>query len=69
MNLALRTKDDTPSQADPSLALLPALDCLRVAVTLFDAQERLTYSAAHISITFSPPCPHAKHCWAKLMKT
>ncbi len=39
------------------LALLPLLDTLRVAVTTFDAQGRLTYANAHLNYLFAglPP--------------
>jgi two-component system cell cycle sensor histidine kinase PleC len=39
-------------QSDVSPELQPALDCLRVAITLFDAQERLTYCSQHFSYIF-----------------
>jgi PAS domain S-box-containing protein len=37
---------------DLSPDVLPALDCLRVAITLFDAQERLTYCSQHFNYIF-----------------
>lgn len=39
-------------QSDFSPELQPALDCLRVAITLFDAQERLTYCSQHFGYIF-----------------
>ena len=33
-------------------ALLPALDCLRVAITMYDADERLTYANQHFDYLF-----------------
>jgi signal transduction histidine kinase len=37
---------------DASPEVLPALDCLRVAITLFDAEERLTYCSQHFNYIF-----------------
>ncbi|HSM96087.1 MAG TPA: PAS-domain containing protein [Rhizomicrobium sp.] len=37
---------------DLSQEVLPALDCLRVAVTLFDAAERLVYCSRHFNYIF-----------------
>jgi signal transduction histidine kinase len=39
-------------RADPALALLDALDCLRVAVTVYDSAERLIYANAHYNYIF-----------------
>jgi len=39
-------------QSEFSPELEPALDCLRVAITLFDAQERLTYCSQHFRYIF-----------------
>lgn len=39
-------------RADPAPALLDALDCLRVAVTVYDSAERLTYANAQYNYLF-----------------
>lgn len=52
MVLAARAQSAVLEQSDLSLELLPALDCLRVALTLFDAQERLTYCSQHFNYIF-----------------
>lgn len=41
-----------PAQADFAPELLQALDCLRVAITLFDADERLVYCSRHFNHIF-----------------
>jgi PAS domain S-box-containing protein len=41
-----------PAQADFAPELLRALDCLRVAITLFDANERLIYCSRHFNYVF-----------------
>jgi two-component system cell cycle sensor histidine kinase PleC len=38
--------------ADPALAVLDALDCLRLAVTVYDSAERLIYANAHYNYLF-----------------
>ena len=40
------------AQAELAPDVLAALDCLRVAVTLFDPQERLTYCSQHFDYIF-----------------
>ncbi len=52
MKLALLPEEPAELQAVPSPDLLAALDCLRVAVTIFDAQERLTYCSQHFNYIF-----------------
>ena len=52
MVLAARAQSAVHSEFDVSPELLPALDCLRVAVTLFDASERLTYCSQHFNYIF-----------------
>jgi PAS domain S-box-containing protein len=42
----------TPAPVDIAPELLQALDCLRVAVTLFDADERLIYCSRHFNYIF-----------------
>ena len=37
---------------DVSVSVLEALDCLRIAVTLFDSEERLLYSNTHFNYLF-----------------
>ena len=52
MSLALRAQEGAPSRTDSLPELLTALDCLRVAVTLFDSRERLIYASRHINHLF-----------------
>ncbi|MGN6515037.1 MAG: PAS-domain containing protein [Rhizomicrobium sp.] len=52
MILAARAQNAVEERTDLSPELLPALDCLRVALTLFDAQERLTYCSRHFNYIF-----------------
>jgi signal transduction histidine kinase len=61
MGLKLAALQETPIdvQAAVSPDLLAALDCLRVAVTLFDSKERLTYCSQHFSYIFHA-LPHRK---------
>ena len=46
---AARAQSAVHSAFDVPPDVLPALDCLRVAVTLFDASERLTYCSRHFN--------------------
>jgi two-component system cell cycle sensor histidine kinase PleC len=52
--LKLAVLSDAPADAQgfPSPDILAALDCLRVAVTIFDSQERLTYCSQHFNYIF-----------------
>jgi two-component system, cell cycle sensor histidine kinase PleC len=43
---------------DVSASMLQALDCLRVAVTLFDSSERLVYCNTHYNYLFRSLPPH-----------
>lgn len=43
---------------DVSASVLDALDCLRIAVTLFDSEERLVYSNTHFNYLFRSLPPH-----------
>jgi len=43
---------------DISVSMLEALDCLRIAVTLFDSEERLLYSNTHLNYLFRSLPPH-----------
>ncbi|MGD0141603.1 MAG: PAS-domain containing protein [Rhizomicrobium sp.] len=43
---------------DISASMLEALDCLRIAVTLFDSEERLLYSNTHLNYLFRSMPPH-----------
>ncbi len=43
---------------DVSVSVLEALDCLRLAVTLFDSEERLIYSNTHFNYLFRSLPPH-----------
>ena len=52
MVLAARAQSAVQSESILSPDLMPALDCLRVAITLFDAQERLTYCSQHFNYIF-----------------
>ena len=52
MKLALRPEEPAELQAVPSPDVLAALDCLRVAVTIFDSHERLTYCSQHFNYIF-----------------
>ncbi len=52
MKLALLPEVPADLQACPSPDVLAALDCLRVAVTIFDSQERLTYCSQHFNYIF-----------------
>ena len=52
MVLAARAQSAVQSESILSPGLMPALDCLRVAITLFDAQERLTYCSQHFNYIF-----------------
>jgi signal transduction histidine kinase len=55
------TKAQPARIAEPGpdmLALLPLLDTLRVAVTTFDTQGRLTYANAHLNHLFAGIPPH-----------
>ena len=52
MKPALRPQEPAESQDALSPDLFGALDCLRVAVTLFDAHERLTYCSRHFNYIF-----------------
>ena len=52
MVLAVRAQSAVQMHSDLSAELLPALDCLRVAITLFDAGERLTYCSQHFNYIF-----------------
>lgn len=52
MVLAARAHSAVQMHSDVSQELLPALDSLRVAVTLFDAAERLTYCSRHFNYIF-----------------
>jgi signal transduction histidine kinase len=47
-----RAQSAIQSELDLSPDVLRALDCLRVAVTLFDASERLTYCSQHFNYLF-----------------
>jgi PAS domain S-box-containing protein len=49
---AARAQSAVHSEFDVPPDVLPALDCLRVAVTLFDASERLTYCSRHFNYIF-----------------
>ncbi|MGN6149653.1 MAG: PAS-domain containing protein, partial [Rhizomicrobium sp.] len=49
---AARAQCAVHSEFDLSPDVLPALDCLRVAITLFDADERLTYCSQHFNYIF-----------------
>ncbi len=40
--------------------LLPALDCLRIAVTMYDAHEKLTYANQHFDYLFRAMPPRAQ---------
>jgi two-component system, cell cycle sensor histidine kinase PleC len=46
-------------QTDAGTDVLEALDCLRVAITLFDADERLTYCNTHFNFLFRSLPPFA----------
>ncbi len=46
--------------ADDALAMLGALDALRVAVTIFDASGRLAYANAHLNYLLASLPPHAQ---------
>jgi signal transduction histidine kinase len=50
--LAARAQSAVQLHSVLSPELLPALDCLRVAVTLFNADERLTYCSRHFNYIF-----------------
>ena len=52
MKLALLSEEPAVSQAALSPDLFEALDCLRVAVTMFDRHERLTYCSQHFNYIF-----------------
>lgn len=52
MSLAARAQRAVQVNSDVSPEILPALDCLRVAITLFDADERLTYCSQHFNYIF-----------------
>lgn len=52
MIFAARAQSAVHSALDLSPEVLPALDCLRVAITLFDAEERLTYCSQHFNYIF-----------------
>ena len=55
MGLATAQKVHAPldeALAAPSPALLDALDCLRIAITMYDAEERLTYANQHFDYLF-----------------
>ena len=55
MGLATAQKVHAPldeALAAPSPALLDALDCLRIAITMYDADERLTYANQHFDYLF-----------------
>ena len=52
MILAARAAGAVQDQFDLTPELMPALDRLRVAITLFDAQERLTYCSQHFRYIF-----------------
>ena len=43
---------------DIAVSVLEALDCLRIAVTLFDSQERLRYCNTHFNYLFRSMPPH-----------
>jgi two-component system cell cycle sensor histidine kinase PleC len=43
---------------DVSVSVLEALDCLRIAVTLFDSEERLLYANTHFNYLFRSLPPH-----------
>jgi hypothetical protein len=52
LKLALLPEEPADVQAFPSPDLLAALDRLRVAVTVFDRNERLTYCSQHFNYIF-----------------
>ncbi len=52
MKLAVLPEEPADLQGFPSPDLLAALDCLRVAVTMFDSRERLTYCSQHFNYIF-----------------
>ncbi len=43
---------------DVSVSVLEALDCLRIAVTLFNSEERLVYANTHYNYLFRSMPPH-----------
>ena len=70
MRLAGLSVEHGGSRADPALALLDALDCLRVAVTVYDSAERLIYANAHYNYLFRTLPPNEKllgQTYAKLV--
>jgi len=48
----VRVPDDAAGDAVMAAGLLPALDCLRIAITLYDSRERLTYANQHFDYLF-----------------
>ncbi len=54
MATAIAQKVRAPDEQalDAAAALLPALDCLRIAITMYDANERLTYANQHFDYLF-----------------
>lgn len=70
MRLAGLSVERGGSRADPAPALLDALDCLRVAVTVYDSAERLIYANAHYNYIFRALPPNEKllgQTYAKLV--
>jgi len=60
VRLAELTVERGGACADPALAALDALDCLRVAVTVYDSAERLIYANAHYNYLFRALPPHGQ---------
>ncbi|MEI9989966.1 MAG: PAS-domain containing protein [Rhizomicrobium sp.] len=48
----VRAPEDDAAQAAMAAGLVPALDCLRTAITLYDPDERLTYANQHFDYLF-----------------
>ena len=48
----VRAPEDEAADAAIAAGLVPALDCLRIAITLYDSQERLTYANQHFDYLF-----------------
>ncbi|MEJ0028160.1 MAG: PAS-domain containing protein [Rhizomicrobium sp.] len=48
----VRAPEDDAVEAAMAAGLVPALDCLRIAITLYDCDERLTYANQHFDYLF-----------------